>query len=575
MNLERHIAAAHGDEPADLVLRGGRLVNVFSGEIETADIAIADGIIVGIGSGYEGKQTIDVADYWLAPGLIDGHMHVESTQVTVPEFARAVVPRGTTAAIFDPHEIANVHGLDGIRYILESRRSVPMSIFVMASSCVPATHMETAGAALDADDLAPLFDEEGVIGLAEMMNFPGVIFRDPAVLAKIRLAHTRGVPIDGHSPGVRGRDLNAYILAGIGSDHESTTPDEAAEKLRRGMYVLIREASSARNLEALLPIVTAANSRRCCWATDDRHPGDLLREGHVDHLVRKAISLGLDPITAIQMGTLNTAEWFGLDRRGYGALAPGFRADILVLDDLETFHVQRVFVGGQLVAEDGHVLVDVPHAPSTLPPSVRIDWDAFRGFDIPAPAGHQTARVIEVIEGQIVTGERFMPARIENGYALADPSRDMLKLAVVERHHGTGNVGIAFVTGFGLQRGALASSVAHDSHNIIVVGTNDADMLAAVRAIERMGGGQVAVADSNVLAALPLPIAGLMSDRPLEEVAAQDEAIHTAAHALGCRLHSPFMTLSFLALPVIPKLKLTDKGLVDVERFDFVEIWVD
>ncbi|RME09755.1 MAG: adenine deaminase, partial [Ardenticatenia bacterium] len=336
MNLERRIAAAHGDEPADLVLRGGRLINVFSGDIETADIAIADGVIVGIGDGYEGKQTIDVSGKWLAPGLIDGHMHVESTQVTVPEFARAVVPRGTTAAVFDPHEIANVHGLDGIRYILESRRGVPMSIFVMASSCVPATHMETAGAALTADDLAPLFNEEGVIGLAEMMNFPGVIYRDPAVLAKIRLAHARRVPIDGHSPGVRGRDLNAYIVAGIGSDHESTTAEEAAEKLRRGMYVLIREASSARNLEALLPIVTPANSRRCCWATDDRHPGDLLHEGHVDHLVRKAIALGLDPITAIQMGSINTAEWFGLDRRGYGALAPGFRADILVLDDLNT-----------------------------------------------------------------------------------------------------------------------------------------------------------------------------------------------------------------------------------------------
>ncbi|GAP62342.1 adenine deaminase [Ardenticatena maritima] len=291
--------------------------------------------------------------------------------------------------------------------------------------------------------------------------------------------------------------------------------------------------------------------------------------------MRKAIALGLDPITAIQMGSINTAEWFGLDRRGYGALAPGFRADILVLDDLNTFRVQRVFVEGRLVAEEGRLLVNVPPAPSTLPPSVHINWDAFPGFDIPAPAGHSTARVIEVIEGQIVTGERFMPARIENNRALADPTRDMLKLAVVERHHGTGNVGVAFVTGFGLQRGALASSVAHDSHNIIVVGTNDDDMLAAVRAIETLGGGQVAVADGELLAALPLPIAGLMSDRPLEEVAAQDEAIHHAARALGCRLSSPFMALSFLALPVIPKLKLTDKGLVDVERFDFVEIWVD
>lgn len=573
--LERRIAVARGDEPADLVLRGGRVVNVFDGTLEEADVAIADGVVAGVGTGYTGADEFDVRGCVLVPGLIDAHMHVESTQVTVPEFARAVVPRGTTAAVLDPHEIANVHGLEGIRYILRSRQGVPMSIFVMASSCVPATHMETAGAELRAEDLSALFDEEGVIGLAEMMNFPGVIFRDPAVLAKIKASHARGLPVDGHCPGLSGRDLNAYAAAGIGSDHESTRPEEAAEKLRRGLYVFIREGSSARNLEALLPIVTPQNSRRCCWATDDRHPGDLIREGHVDHLVRKAISLGLDPVTAVQMGTLNPAEWFGLDRRGYGAIAPGWRADIVVLEDLETFTVRQVFVAGQLVAQHGRLVVDVPRPAVSLPPSVRINWEAFRGLRVSAPPGHTTLRVIEAIEGQIVTGARLMPARIENGEAVADPDRDLLKLAVVERHRGTGNVGVGFVTGFGLRRGALASSVAHDSHNIIVVGTNDEDMLLAVREIERLGGGQVAVADGRVLAALPLPIAGLMSDRPLEEVAEADEAIHRAARSLGCTLQSPYMTLSFLALPVIPKLKLTDKGLVDVERFELVDLWAD
>ncbi len=573
--LERRIAVAHGDEPADLVLRGGRVVNVFDGTLEEADVAIADGVVAGVGTGYAGAEEIDVSDCILTPGLIDAHMHVESTQVTVPEFARAVVPRGTTAAIFDPHEIANVHGLEGIRYILRSREGVPMSIFVMASSCVPATHMETAGAELRAEDLVSLFDEEGVLGLAEMMNFPGVILRDPNVLSKIRASHERGVPVDGHCPGLSGRDLNAYAAAGIGSDHESTRPEEATEKLRRGLYVFIREGSSARNLKALLPIVTPHNSRRCCWATDDRHPGDLLREGHVDHLVRQAIRLGLDPITAVQMGTLNPAEWFGLDRRGYGAIAPGWRADIVVLEDLETFAVREVFVAGRLVARHGRLVVDVPRPPSLLPPSIHINWEAFRGLRVPVPPGHTTLRVIVALEGQIVTDARVMPARIENGEAVADPDRDLLKLAVVERHKGTGNVGVGFVTGFGLRRGALASSVAHDSHNIIVVGTNDSDMLLAVREIERLGGGQVAVADGQVLAALPLPIAGLMSDRPLEEVAEADEAIHAAARSLGCILSSPYMTLSFLALPVIPKLKLTDKGLVDVERFEVVALWAD
>lgn len=574
MNLNRPIAAARGEREVDLVLRGGALINVFSSEVEEIDVAVDDGIVVGFGDAYSGRVEVDVTGRYLSPGLIDGHMHVESTQVTVSEFARAVVPRGTTTAIFDPHEIANVHGLAGIRYILDSRRGVPLSVFVMASSCVPATDMETAGAELTADDLTPLYDESGVLGLAEMMNFPGVIHRDPDVLTKIEQARTRNARIDGHCPGLRGNGLDAYIVAGIGSDHESTTPEEATEKLRKGMYVMIREASSARNLEGLLAIVTPENSRRCCFCTDDRHPGSLLTQGHIDHVVRKAVSLGLNPVTAIQMATLNTAEWFGLDEQGYGAIAPGRRADIVVFDDLESLRAEQVYVEGELVAENGRLITDVSQVASTLPKSVTINWDEFDGLTVPAPEDATEIRVIEAVEGQIVTGHRTVPARIEDGRAVAEVERDILKLAVVERHRNTGNVGVGFVSGFGLQRGALASSVAHDSHNIIVVGTNDEDMLTAIRAIESLGGGQVAVADGDVLAALPLPIAGLMSDRPIEEVAQMDEEIHAAAQELGCTLSSSFMTLSFLALPVIPALKLTDKGLVDVETFVPISLWV-
>jgi adenine deaminase len=444
----------------------------------------------------------------------------------------------------------------------------------MLSSAVPATSMETAGANLDALALAPLYAEDGVLGLAEMMNFPGVVAGDPAVLAKIGAAQAAGLAIDGHAPGLGGLGLNAYVAAGVGSDHECTTIEEARQKLRLGMYLMIREASNAHNLAALLPAVTPQNSRRCILVTDDRHPADLLGQGHIDHLVRMAIGLGLDPVLAIQMATLNPAEWFGLTRRGFGAIAPGYRADIVVVDDLRALSISQVFVGGRLVARDG-ALVDVApaQAPAALPRSIQIGWERFPGFGIPAAGEY--VRVIETIPGQIVTKHDISRATVRDGLAIADPGRDLLKLAVVERHGSNGNVGLGFVRGFGMQRGAIASSVAHDSHNVIIVGVDDADMLAALKAVEAMDGGQVVSDGGAVLAQLPLPIAGLISDQPVEAVRDMVDQLHAAFAQIGGTLEAPFMALSFLALPVIPSLKLTDHGLVDVERFGIVSLWAD
>jgi adenine deaminase len=427
--------------------------------------------------------------------------------------------------------------------------------------------METAGAKLDASDIERLWPHNRVIGLAEMMNFPGVVFGDPSVLDKLRIAGNR--PVDGHAPGLAGNDLNAYVGAGVGSDHECTDEHEAREKLRRGMHVMIREGSTARNLHTLLPVITAGNSRLCHFCTDDRHPDTLLGEGHIDDIVRQAIAWGLEPITAFQMATINTAQYFGLHKMG--AVAPGYRADIVVLDDLEQVQIAQVYSAGRLVAENGSALfsnLDRPAVP--IQPSVRVDLAAL-SFDM--AAGEGPARVIGAVPNQVVTDSLRQTPTVEGGLVVSDPSRDLLKIAVVERHTGSGNVGLGLVSGVGLKRGAIASSVAHDSHNIVVIGANDDDMRAAVTAIVEMGGGQVAVDDGQVLAACPLPIAGVMSDRPLEEVRNQVEALTATAHSLGCTLPDPLMTMSFLSLPVIPILKLTDMGLVDVTKFDFVPLF--
>ena len=567
MLREELIRVARGEVEAELVLKNARVINVFSGDVHVSDVAIARSLIVGLGE-YRAQREIDLGGRYLAPGFIDAHVHIESSMLSVPEFGRAVVPRGTTTVIADPHEIANVMGLAGVRYILDTSKYNPLSVYVMAPSCVPATNLETAGSSLSAEDSEPLLADKWVIGLGEMMNYPGVLFCDGEVLAKIRAAS--GKPIDGHAPGLAGKDLCAYAVAGVASDHECTTLEEAREKLRMGMHIMIREGSTARNLRDLLPLVTPENARRCMFVTDDRHPSDLLNEGHIDFLLRQAVAQGLDPITAIQMATLNPAEYFRLHDKG--AVAPGRRADLVVLGDLHEMRPEMVFRGGQLVAKEGRVLPGVVTGVQTpLRGSMNVaplPADAFR-----VPAGGSRMRVIGASQGQIVTEKLMLAPRVEDGLAVADVERDILKLAVVERHLASGRVGLGFVRGFGLRRGAIAGSVAHDSHNIVALGTNDADMLAAVQEVVRMGGGLTAVVDGKAVESVPLPIAGLMSSQPLEAVAAQLDRLLAAARDLGATLHDPFMSLSFLALPVIPALKLTDKGLVDVTQFRFVPLF--
>ena len=572
MSLTDLLAVARGDEPADLLLRGGRLVNVFSGTIEEADIAIHGARIAGIGPGYRARQTVDLRGAYVAPGLIDAHVHIESSLCVPAQFAAAVLPSGVTSAVIDPHEIANVAGLAGVRFMAESCRGLPLRVVVMAPSAVPATPMETSGARLDADDLATLLAEGSVHGLAELMNFPGVVNGDADVLAKI--AVFAGRPRDGHAPALSGHSLNAYAAAGVQTEHECTTVEEAAEKLARGFYILIREATNAHNLHTLLPLITDANHRRICFCTDDRQAGDLLEQGSVDFMLREAIAYGIDPVTAFRLVTLNSAECYGLHDRG--ALAPGRLADLMIFDDLAAPRARQVYAGGQLVAENGRLVADLslasPPVPAAIGQTMRVAWDAV-DFRIPAKTGR--IRVIGSLENQLVTEERILPATIVDGEAVADPSRDLLKMVVIERHRASGGQSLGFIQGIGLQRGALAGTVAHDHHNLVVIGADDLSMLTAARAVGAMGGGLAIAEGEQVLARLPLPVAGLMSDQPVAAVAAAYDELLSAAAELGSPLHDPFMAMSFMALEVIPKLKLTDRGLVDVGQFNFVNLFVD
>ncbi|MBS3977339.1 MAG: adenine deaminase [Syntrophomonadaceae bacterium] len=562
------IAVARGKKEPDLVLKQAKVINVFTGEICESDVAISEGMIAGLGR-YSGPKEVDLAGLFLAPGFIDGHVHLESTMVVPPEFARAVVPRGTTAVVADPHEIANVLGTVGIRYLLDTSRSLPLRVYLTIPSCVPASPFETSGGEVTSRDLPELYQEKRILGLGEMMNFPGVLAAEPEILAKIKASCGR--PIDGHAPGLTGKDLCAYVAARITSDHECTTPDEALEKLRLGMHVMIREGSATRNLLDLLPVVTPENLRRCMLVTDDRHPEDLLREGHLDHAVRKAISAGLDPVAAIRMVTINTAEYFGLNN--LGAVAPGYLADLVVIEDLFSLQIGQVYHQGELVAEGGRSLFQAKRwAPEAVRNSVKVPSLSLEKIKLEAKS--DLVRVIRLVPKQVVTTQLLTFPKVSNNEIIADPDRDILKLCVVERHHATGRVGVGLVQGFGLKNGAIACSVAHDSHNIIAVGVADEDILLAIDTIARNQGGLVLAAQGKILGVLALPIAGLMALGTLEEVARQLEDLHQRVAEMGVMIPSSFMALSFLSLSVIPELKLTDRGLVDVEEFRLVDISV-
>lgn len=565
-NVQQKLSVARGERPAELLFQNARVVNVLSGEIHETHVAVEDGRIMGFGD-YKARKVINLRGAYLAPSLIDGHFHVESSMLTAPEFARAVVPHGTGAVVIDPHEYANVLGLDGIRYVLESTKNLPVDFFVMLPSCVPATPLETAGARITADDLKLMIGDDRVAGVAELMNFPGVFLGMKSELAKIEAG--KGKCIDGHAPGLRGKNLNAYALAGVRSDHESVEVEEAREKLRLGMHILLREGSTERNLKHLLPLLNTHNTQNCSFATDDKLAGDLVSEGHIDHAVRVAIKGGVPPIAALQIATINTARHYRL--HNLGAIAPRCWADFIVFDDLKKFQVRQVYKKGVLVAEDGKFLAKTP-ARVPLPRSTMNLRYRPENFAVKAARGK--IRVIQVIPDQIVTREIIETPKTENGQLVADPSRDILKMVVIERHRATGNVGVGFVRGFKLKRGGLGSTVAHDAHNVVVVGTNDADILRVIQELEKLQGGQVAVADGKVKAALGLPVAGLVSDRPLAEVMRRIDDLNHAAHQMGCDLSAPFMTLSFLSLSPIPALKLTDQGLIDATKMRKTTLFV-
>jgi adenine deaminase len=568
VSLKEKIRVASGEGIADLLIKNGRVVDVFSCQIEKKDIAILGGVIVGFGD-YQARKTIDVKGDFLCPGFIDGHVHIESSMVTLPEFARAVLPHGTTTVVIDPHEIANVLGQEGIRFMAKSARGALLNVFIMLPSCVPATPMETSGAILKASDLKPLFKEPWAIGLAEMMNFPGVIFRNSEVLKKIRMARRKR--IDGHAPMLSGKRLYAYLTAGIRSDHECTTLKEAKEKLKNGMWVMIREGTTARNLRSLIPLVQPKNSRRFLFVTDDRHPKELLEEGHINSMIRNAIRWGMDPILAIQIATLNAAEYFRLD--DLGAIAPGYRADLVSFDHLGRFQINRVFKNGVLVAEDGKMLLSTNRRRASLKTKSSLRIKPLKKDAFLLRSDDPLAKVIQLLPDQIITKKVMGKILLRDGVAYPNIREDILKIVVIERHKATGNIGMGFVQGFGLKKGAIGSSVAHDSHNLVIVATNDGDIFKTVEAIQAMRGGLAVVLDGKVLASLPLPIAGLMSEASVAQVNLQVEALHRAAKNLGCKIPDPFMTLSFLSLPVIPELKITDKGLVDVNQFKFVPLF--
>lgn len=571
------IQVARGRRPADLVLRDGQVVNVFSNEVFQADVAVYHGRVAGIGprGAYGGVREVSLGGHYLAPGLVEAHTHIESALLTPGEFARALAPHGTTTCVSDPHEIANVAGIAGIRWMLFAAEGVPIRLMFTLPSCVPASQYESNGATLTPEDLIPLAADPRIASVGEVMNFPAVLEGDPLMLGMIDLgrpgsATPRGLAVDGHAPGLRGLDLCGYVAAGAQSDHECVAPEEALEKLRLGMWLWVREGSM-RNLDALLPVVLAHLPERAGFVADDLTCGDLLREGDLDHIIRQAVARGLEPIQAIKMASLHPAQYFGFADRG--AIAPGYLADLVVVPDLRAFHPRQVYVAGELIAEDGRALFAAPPLPDGLSNAVEgtVRLRDFAADRLRLPGYSGTARVIGMIPDQIVTDDLTMLVEAVDGYLVPDPERDLLKVAVVERY-GRGRVGVGLLHGLGLRAGAIASSVAHDGHNVVVVGVDDQDMALAVREIERMQGGIVVTRNGVVVEQLPLPLGGLVSPLAAEEVAPALERLGATVASMGVRLARPFIFLSFLALSVVPKLKITDFGVLDVSAWKIVPL---
>lgn len=560
-----------------ILLKNGFVINVFTGEIEKTNVLIGEERILGVGDYEDNEADIaeDVSGKYICPGFIDGHIHIESTMLSPYEFARAVVPHGTTAVVADPHEIANVSGRSGIGYMLEASEQLPMTVYMMLPSCVPATRFDESGAVLEAENLEPLYQHPRVLGLGEMMNYPGVLADDEKILRKIADARKRGKLVNGHAPLLSGKALDKYIAAGINDDHECSSVEEAKERIRKGQWVMIREGTAARNLADLLPLFEKPWSNRCLLVTDDRHPADLLEKGHIDGMIRKAVEAGKSVITGIQMATIQAAQCFGL--KDTGAVAPGYIADILVLSDLSNVQICDVYYHGEKMVNHGKMS-------EFKQPSVRHDiWKAVRNSfclselcekDFYIEPKGEKCRVIKTIPSQLLTEEMIAEIDFLHGNGI-DLERDILKLAVIERHLSTGHIGLGFLSGIGMKKGAIASSVSHDAHNLIVLGADERDMVVAANGIRAMGGGLIVVADGAVLARMPLPIGGLMSELSALEAAKENEHIRRAIHSLGVPEHiEPFMTMAFVSLPVIPKIKMTTRGLVDVERQEMVSLFV-
>ncbi len=573
----KELAVARGIQKAELVLKNAKIINVFTEKVEYGDIAVCGDTIVGIGE-YDGESELDCSGLFVAPGFMDGHIHLESSMMKPAEFARAVLPHGTTAVITDPHEIANVSGMDGIEYMLAASEGLPLDVFFALPSCVPATAYDENGDTLLAGDLEPLYRNKRIVGLAEVMDYYETVRGATDILQKIKDAKTAGKVVDGHAPGLLGKDACAYVTAGVQSDHECISLEEALEKLRLGQWIMIREGTAAKNLEALMGLFSPPYHQRAMLVTDDKHPYDILYHGHMDDILRKAVSLGADPCIAIKMATYNTASYFGL--KGRGAVAPGYRADLVLLEDIKDFSVKRVIKNGRVAAENGQCIIrKEPEVSKELLDRVyhtfHCDEMLPEDFRIPeeAGAGEEYFRVIQLVEGEITTREISVP--VKDGKAEINVKNDILKLAVIERHHGTKHIGLGFIHGYGLGRGAIASSVSHDSHNIIAVGTNDLDIATAANCIRDMQGGWAIALDGKIIGELPLSIAGLISNLDAVTLSEQIRSIKKLASELGTAQGiDPFMSLAFVSLPVIPKLRLTTTGLFDAETQQFASLYL-